>query len=271
LILHEVKSKDTTYLASQIETPQTKAVLIEELTGASCTNCPKGSKMLKDFQVQYPGKVIVTAIHSGFLTDPPPGAKNYFPNADADALRLFFDEGDPAKPSATFDRTKASSGNSMGKYFVIRGQTGTDWNTALQERLPITTPVNLTLSVVNEVGANKYKVTSTIHFTEAVSDKLALTIYLLEDGIIDKQEDKDLGTIDNYEFNHVFRKLITNVAGAPVLDSLATKEKGRVLKKIIDFEVDATKWNINNCHLVGLVHKTGASREVLQAVTVKLN
>ena len=44
LILNSLISADTTYVVSQIETPQEKKIVIEELTGVLCTNCPAGTK-----------------------------------------------------------------------------------------------------------------------------------------------------------------------------------------------------------------------------------
>ena len=38
-------ASDTTYVAAP-ETPQTKKLLVEEFTGASCTNCPAAAEKL---------------------------------------------------------------------------------------------------------------------------------------------------------------------------------------------------------------------------------
>ncbi len=274
LVLTQLESKDTTYVTSTLEIPQTKRVLIEEMTGASCTNCPNGTKMLKEFQQQHPDRIIITAIHAGFLTNKPNGAKYYFPNPDSEELRLFFGEGDPTKPSATFDRVPATGGNSAGKYFITRGQTGADWIDALPPRLAKTTPANLHLESTLDPLTQQVNIKAKIAFTESFTDKLCLTLYVLEDSIIDIQLDKDLGPIQDYVFNHVFRKLVTPVGGELILDSLNTKQAGRVLEKFIKFTPNTSAdggWKLNHCHLVGILHRTGSSREVLHAVEVKLN
>jgi len=272
LIIRTSVSADTSYVTTT-ETPQEKNILIEELTGATCSNCPKGTKILKDYQTAHPDRIIVTAIHSGFLADPVPGALYDFRNPDSDTLRLFFNEGDAAKPSACFDRVQATSGNSAGKYFISKGQTGGDWDVMLNSRLPLTTPVNLHLTSAWNTATSKIDVTAKIAFTSAVTDKLALTLYVLESGRLDKQADIDLGIVENYEFNHILRKLITPVTGDPVLDSLSTKEPGRVLERIISFTpiTDGVNgWNLDSCHVVGIVHKTGTSKEVLQVQEVHM-
>lgn len=272
LVLNTTASADTTYMAA-VETPQDKVVLIEELTGASCTNCPNGTKQLKDFVSQNPGRVLVTAIHSGFLTEPPSGALYDFRNTDADALKLFFNEGDPGKPSASFDRVPPTSGNSAGKYFVLRGQTGSDWLSLLPTRLAKTTPVNIHLESDYLPVSNKGEIKVKIAFTADVSEKLALTLYLLENGRIDKQEDKDVGEIPDYKFDHILRKLITPVGGDLILDSLTTKTKGRVLERTILFDMNTSGingWNPDSCVVIAAVHKTGSSKEVVHAEEVHL-
>ena len=272
LVLNTTASKDTTYVASA-ESAQDKVVVIEELTGATCSNCPKGTEILKEFVTQNPGRIIVTAIHSGFLSEPPQGAYYDFRTPDADALKFFFNEGEPSKPSACFDRVQATSGNSAGKYFISKGQTGSDWIAMLPTRLSKTTPVNIHLeSSYNTVDA-KVDVKVKVAFTSAVSEKLSLSLYVLENGRKDKQYDQDLGVIEDYKFNHIFRKLITGVGGEPILDSLTTKEAGRVLEKNILFTPSTSGvngWNLDSCTIVGIVHRNGSSKEVLHAAEVKL-
>lgn len=273
LNLTDSGAKDTTYVTAQPEVPQTKKVLIEELTGASCTNCPTGTTMLKGFMTQYPGRIVTTALHSGFLTDKPFGANYYFPNTDADQLRLYFNEGDPGKPSASFDRVKGVGGNSDGKYFINHGGTGADWIAALTTRLSKTTPVNLHLNSSLNTTTQKIDVKATIAFTEAFNEPLSFSLYVIEDSIVDVQLDKTLGAIPDYTFNHVFRKLVTPVGGEGVLDSIAIKTAGRVVIRNISFEPTLTgsqTWNLDHCHLVGILHKTGNSKEVLQVEEVKI-
>lgn len=273
LNLTDSGAKDTTYVTAQPETPQTKKVLIEELTGSSCTNCPTGTTMLKGFMTQYPGRIVATALHSGFLTDKPVGAIYYFPNDDADQLRLFFNEGDPGKPSAAFDRVKAIGGNSDGKYFIGHGGTGADWITALNDRLSKTTPVNLHITSSFNTTTQKIDVKTTIAFTQAFNEPLSLTLYVIEDSIVDVQLDKTLGAIPDYTFNHVFRKLVTPVGGEAVLDSIANKTAGRVLVRNISFAPNVSGdqvWNLDHCHIVGILHKTGSSKEVLHVEEVDL-
>ncbi len=272
LVLSTLASSDTTYVTAQVETAQDKKVVIEEFTGASCSNCAPGSAQLKAFADQNPGRIITTAIHYGFLSEPPAGAIYDFRNADAGALISSFNEGEPGKPSATFDRVPVLI-NGVSTYFIVRGNTGSDWIAALPALLSKTTPVNIHLSSSYDAATNKVNVQTKIHFTAAVNEKLALTLYVLESGKKDKQEDNTQGEIPDYKFDHVLQKLITPVAGVPILDSLPLKVAGRVLEKSISFEPNITGvngWNLDSCVIVGIVHKTGSSKAILHAEEVHL-
>lgn len=267
LVLNSLVSVDSTYV-TQAESPQEKKVVIEELTGVKCPNCPAGSAILNNFAEQNPDRIIITAIHSGFLTEPLQESVYDFRNTDADELRLFFGEGDPPKPSASFDRVKAAGGN----YFIVKAQTIGEWQNALNDRLSKTTPVNIHLESSYDVDHNKGNVKVKLSFTENVTDKLGLTLYVLESGKKDMQD--SLGVeLHGYEFKHVLQKIITPISGEPVLDSLTTKEKGRVLEKTLSFEpniMGVNAWNLDKCVIIGIVHKTGASREILHAEEVHL-
>jgi hypothetical protein len=268
LILTSLESKDTSYVSNQIETPQTKKVVIEELTGVKCPNCPAGSAILHNFAAQNPNRIIITAIHSGFLTDPLPNSIYDFRNADADGLRLFFPDGDPPKPSACFDRVPALTGN----YFIVKAQTIGEWQNALNARLSVATPVNIHLTSSYDINSNKVNVNAKLHFTADVTDHLGLTLYVLESGKVDAQDSSGV-ELEDYEFEHVLQKIITPVSGELILDSLATKVKGRVLEKSLSFTPvtsGANAWNLDKCVIIGIVHRTGASREILHAEEVNL-
>ena len=272
LVLNSLTSKDTTYIDNNLETPQIKKVVIEELTGVACANCPDGSKQLRDFTTQYPDRIILAALHSGFLTTPPPNAIYDFRNSSADDLNLFLaGQLNSPKPCATFDRAPVTINGDL-TYFIVRGNTGGDWISALTDRLNKTTPVNIHLTSSFDENNKKVNVTAKLQFTQDVNENLALTLYVLESGKIDVQDSANV-ELEHYEFNHVLQKIITPVSGEPILDSLPNKVKGRVLQKVFSFEPNLqgiNAWNIDKCVIVAIVHKTGSSKEILHAEEVNL-
>ena len=47
-----------------------RVVLLEEITGKGCTNCPKGSREIENLLVQFPDNLVVVSNHSGFFANP---------------------------------------------------------------------------------------------------------------------------------------------------------------------------------------------------------
>src|SRR5688572_21847715 len=68
--LTEDTTADTTYVVTQIETPQDKNVVLEEFTGARCVNCPQGHVLLDNLENQHGERFIAISNHSEFLAEP---------------------------------------------------------------------------------------------------------------------------------------------------------------------------------------------------------
>jgi hypothetical protein len=261
-------AKDTTYLASP-ETPQVKGVLIEESTGNKCSNCPAGKAQIDQMSKDNPGRIYTVALHYKGLEFHEPANKYYSLETQDTRDLIGFLDGDQGQPCASFNRVPVS-----GKYFLIRG-TGGNWSSALNAELAKSTPVNLTVSSDYKAADNKATITTTVAFTENVTGKLHLSLFLLEDGLLGTQDSITPGLqvikIENFEFNHVFRKAITPVIGTSFLDSLTVKQQGRVFKKTVIFEPDAS-WDKSKCSIIALVHRADAAdKSVLQVAKAYLN
>jgi hypothetical protein len=260
---------DSTYTAS-VETPQNRNVLIEEFTGASCTNCPTGHDVVASIINNNPNRIVALAYHTfnggvtGGIFAPvdKKGEKSKYDFRDSAATNIgtVVFGGIGSIPTAGIDRTKV--GTSL---LVSRPQ----WSSETNKRLLVSTPVNMRLESKYSKDENKVNVTITIAYTKAVSSKNKLTIGVLESNIIDAQEFPDRIEMD-YEHNHVFRKALSPFNGYPVLDSLSTKEAGRVYKFNYVFAPDA-KWNLDNCYIAAFIsNDVSDDKEVLQAAEVKL-
>ncbi|WP_118973322.1 Omp28-related outer membrane protein [Taibaiella koreensis] len=256
--LTEETATDTTYVGA-VETPQAKRVMIEELSGVICVNCPQGAAKLEEMSTQNPGAMTVVTVHAGNLTDPIPGkSKQNLRTDDGENLikQVWAEQG--AKPCAAFDRLPI--GNQTYKYFVA-GYV--DWPNKLQQAKTqhSTSPVKLSVTSAYNDAKDAYEVEATVSYTEPVTDQYALHLFLTEDGIIDAQELSATNIKDDYEFNHVFRKAITPVAtGKPFLTDVATKEAGRVYVYRTSFKIDKTDekqkfWEPKNMKVIFFVAK----------------
>ena len=69
---------NSSYIAP-VEAKQDKVVLIEELTGVACANCPKAADVIKDIEKNNPERIISVALHPASVgwTDPHFGKSKY--------------------------------------------------------------------------------------------------------------------------------------------------------------------------------------------------
>ena len=257
---------DTTYTAT-VETPQNRNVLIEEFTGASCTNCPAGHDVVKSIIAANPDRIVAIAYHTfngGTIFKPvnKPDKKSLYDFRDSAATSIgtVIFGGLGSIPIAGIDRIAVG-----GSRLFNRSQ----WSSETNTRLTVAAPVNMTLTSSYDATDNKVRIKVKVAYTKAVTTKNAITIGVLESKIKDAQEFSDRIEMD-YEHNHVFRKCLTPFNGNTVLDSLATKQAGRVYEYNYSFVPDV-KWTLDNCYIIAfLSNNESDNKEILQAKEVKL-
>jgi hypothetical protein len=256
---------DTTYIAAP-ETPQTRNVLIEEFTGASCTNCPAGHDVVKNLIAANPNRIVALAYHTldgGGIFQPidKKGVKSLYDFRTDEATQIGKNiyEGLQSIPTAGIDR--AQVGTSL---LISRPQ----WANETNKRLLVAPMANMYLSSTYSAADKKVKVSVKVVYTSDVSTKNAINLGVVESKIIDAQEFSDRIEV-NYEHNHVFRKGLTPYNGYSVLDSIATKKAGRVYEFNYVFTPDE-KWNLDNCYVIAYINNTTGNKEILQAKEVKL-
>lgn len=222
-----VIAEDSTY-KGDVEPAQQRRMLIEEMSGVTCTNCPQGSEMLESLNVQYNNRLSIVTIHTGTFSDPIPGKSiQNFQTDDGRALRDLVWKGQGNKPTAIFDRLL------IGKDGTYFNDGSPDWPAALVKDTVAhpTTPLNIELKTAYYEATSEYGVEVKVKYTQEVTAKHAIHIFLTQSKIIDVQQLSHSDFDDNFQFNHVFRDAITPVAtGQPVLPNATsdTKEAGRV-------------------------------------------
>ena len=244
--------EDTTYVTTEVESPQDKIVLLEEFTGVRCVNCPKGHELIDDIKLVHSARFIAISEHSEFLAEP----YNNDQDLRAEEAQDLEDMLGPAfaKPSGTIDR-KLFPGETQLLQFTAK------WAGYVDQQITETTPVNV--HIVNDYSntSRKLSVTITLHYTSEVTDENKLTVMVLEDGILTSQLD-DHGVDSAYIQNQVLRRTLTAFNGIVIN---TTKERGRVFVKSFVVEELPIQWVAANVRIVALVHKSVGSFEVLQA------
>lgn len=258
---------DSSYSTS-VETKQLRNVLIEELTGVICSNCPKAADEIKNLETANPNRIISIGLHppSNLFTEPITGKSHFdFRTEDADEIYNILGTGN--FPSAALSRVVLTT----GKYFD--GNRGA-WSSRITPMLLATTPVNIHLTSSYTADKNNCKVVAKVAFTEAVADDVSMTVYVIENDIKDYQVDSRLpgnGYNPDYKHSHVLRESVTSTVGSPL--NFANKTAGAVLQKTINFEPMISgdnAWNLDNCRVVVFVHKTGSDKTVLHVQEVHL-
>lgn len=224
-----------------------RAVLIEDLTGQRCINCPTGTDIINGIIQTYgEDNVIAVGIHSG-----PLGFKG-----NAKRVGLMTDTGDEyykkwangtnlGQPSAIFNRKKAPSDNLN--------------NWAAEVGLIISEKANLYVNIDNAYDAKTRTLTTKVEAfgvndTVTVSGKLQ--VWIVEDGIKAMQMMPDGSANQEYVHNHVFRAAVNGTWGEEV-----TVKEGETTTKQYPYVLPET-WNAENISVVAFVYNDSGVENV---------
>ena len=215
-----------------------RAVLIEDLTGQRCSNCPTGTDIINGIVETYgEDNVIAVGIHCGplgfagnskrvgLMTDT--GVEYYKHWANGSNLE---------QPSAIFNRKKGPS-TSLN-------------NWAAEVGLIISEKANLSVDIANAYDAKTRTLTTKVGafgVNGTVSGKLQ--VWIVEDGIKAMQlmpPDGDLNA--EYIHNHVFRAAVNGTWGEEV-----TVKEGETTTKQYSYVLPET-WNAENISVVAFVY-----------------
>jgi hypothetical protein len=199
-----------------------RVVLIEELTGASCPNCPKGSAALENIIAKYPDKVAVVGIHGQFLAEPIKDKSKYdFRNDKAKELENWFRPW-YGKPAATINRILTE--DPQEPYAISSPDL---WLAEVEKELLKPHQMNILLAVDYDESKRTIDLDVTVIPLVDLAGNYNISVYLTESNIIDAQKNVSV-EIDDYEHKHVLMDMMTNATG----DSFGSNLKANdVIKK----------------------------------------
>lgn len=264
---------DTTYVVSPVPPADLHQVLVEEFTGQSCPNCPEAHDDLDTMEALNPNRINVISLYppgSGTQVLPPDGSVHDFRNPVADQILNTVYSSINGLPAAGMDRTVDALGS-----IVYVGSTS--WDGHITTQLAKTTPVNLSVSSTYDSVSGKATIVATVIYTQAVALAQNLSIVVVEDGMVDKQDKTGIPTLPNYVFIDVFRGMVTSI---PSGDQLAVpgatpnaKEAGRLFKKTYSYALPTVTPAIipSHCRVIAFVNTAdGADKHVEQSVQCPL-
>ena len=243
-----------TWYDTDEDIPAVQCAFIEKYTGVRCPNCPRADVVLHEALEKYGDRLAVVAIHAGSHLGKPYGTDEDLRTEDGNTWFDYF--GVNTQPAA----------------LVMRPWTGTAWNlftpTAnfddkIDAVLGDAPAIGLKMESL-ETESDDRSVDLFVSFEREVTDSLTLTVLIVEDKILTTQlngSDK----VENYEQNHVLRKIITDPWGIDV-DAKGLAGEKRTLRLYFPLE---SHWKPEDCTLVAFVSDK-ASRRILNVTRTQL-
>ena len=222
-----------------------RAILIEDLTGQRCINCPTGTDIINGIIQTYgEDNVIAVGIHSGPLGFTGNSKRVGLMTDTGDEYYTYWANGtNLGQPSAIFNRKKGPSDNLN--------------NWAAEVGLIISEKANLSIDITNAYDAKKRELTTKVGafgVNGTVNGKLQ--VWIVEDGIKAMQMMPDGSANQEYIHNHVFRAAVNGTWGEEV-----TVKEGETTSKDYSYVLPET-WNAENISVVAFVYNKSGVENV---------
>lgn len=216
-----------------------RAVLIEDLTGQRCINCPTGTDIINGIIETYgEDNVIAVGIHCGPLGFAGNSKRVGLKTDTGDEYYTHWANGtNLGQPSAIFNRKKG------------KGPIDNLNNWAAEVGLIISEKANLSVNIANAYDAKTRTLTTKVGafgVNGTVSGKLQ--VWIVEDGIKAMQLMPDGSANQEYIHNHVFRAAVNGTWGEDI-----TVKEGETTSNDYSYVLPET-WNADNISVVAFVY-----------------
>lgn len=240
-----------------------RKVLLEDITGHRCNNCPRAARIAQGLKDDLFGEnLILVGVHAGGFSAPyaPIGDGIYDTDhrtpagiAYQQAFQVFF-----------FPAGLVSRRSFENSVVVSEGS----WGSAVAEIAGEPSPFDLSITEVTTQGSSLSAEVS-LSFVEDVQGDHNMVVYLVEDHVIDWQLDSEASPpdVENYDHRHMLRTNLNGTWGEPVVTGSAAAGE-TVTVSISNFALNPA-WNVGNCYLVAWIYNT-TTEEVMQAEERKI-
>ncbi len=243
-----------------------KKILLEDFTGHLCPNCPSAAVIAHQLQALYPGRIVMTAVHSGYFAGfESPDFMYDFTCTTGDELHSAFNITN--NPIGAINRLNTGTNND------VQLLEKDEWGTLVESLLLLEPDADINLNSKNyNSGTRLLEIDVKIDFFTDITDPVYISAYLTEDNIIKPQKNSDptVGTtpeIDDYDHMHVLRGSMNGTWGEELT---TTATSGSSIDKTISYTLPASDWDVNNMHIVVFIYNQ-TSGEVIQSEEIKLN
>lgn len=239
-----------------------RVILIEELTGVDCPNCPSGAAKLAGLIEQFEGNVIGVSIHGAFLASPLSTSKYDFRSELNDNLenylKPFF-----GKPAAVVNRVQQEGQTEFSVSSIDL------WSQFVEAELakPQTAAIDITHEYNSATRALSLEVD--VEPWIDLSGDIRISVMLTESHVIDAQKDQSV-IIPDYEHNHMLKTMLTSFEGDGLASSM-TAFNSQSKSFTYTLPEEDGLWVAENMEIIAFVSVvTPETREILQAAQVHL-
>lgn len=237
-----------------------KVILLEDVTGVGCSNCPRAAKRLEEIKALYPEQVIILGIHGTQQTEPYTESAYDFRNEDAifmeEHLRPFL-----GKPAVAFNRRQFPDEQNLSLSNRAQFQPKAEELLTEEQTVSIATRVDT-------VDNRTIEIYTGITPLLDMQGDYYISVMIAESGIIDYQLDADYGGYNpEYVHNHVLRDIVTQPLGQSIGSAI---EKNKTINRSWTYDLHP-EWDMSNIEIiVAITNQKNGSKEVLQADIVLL-
>ncbi len=237
-----------------------RRVLVEELTGVKCTQCPGGARTLIALQDSIFGKenLIVISIHAaGNFSFPYSDSKYDFRFPEAQVLADYIGS-TLGFPTAAINRIIPT--NTQSPYTVASKWAGLI-NAEFSKDFGLNLFVNTEFNPTSRQLDIEVLMDPT---TQILAGENRLSVVITQDSIRDPQLDNGV-KIKDYLHRHVLRGTVTSPTGDVIAEPLTV---GILRKRTYTYTLPAA-WDAKHCSVIAFVHHGGTpNKEVLQTTEV---
>ena len=237
-----------------------RKVLLEDLTGHTCNNCPAATDVALGLHDLYGDDLIIVGVHASAFADPvaPPFDTDFRTVAGEEYIATF---GVNSLPAGLVSRRPFN-----GSLIVGDG----NWGSAAAAIINTPAEVEVLFDTVSyDTGTNTVSMTLKVVPVVALTGDHNLTIYLTEDSVVDAQIDNRVSppNVLDYLHRHVLRGNVNSTWGETVVSGSAAA--GDTITVTHDYVLPANVLVPAHCGLVAYLYRTD-TYEVLQAEEAKI-
>jgi len=239
-----------------------KVILIEELTGVDCPNCPAGAAQLASLIERYNGNVIGVSIHGEFLATPLSNSQYDFrsdlANDLEDYLKPFF-----GKPAATINRIQQE-----GEFEFAIASVDL-WPQFVEAELE--KPQEAAVVITHEYNPESRELSMEVEVEPYIdlAGDIRISVMLTENHVIDAQKNQS-EVIPDYEHNHMLKTMLTAFDGDALTSQISAFDK-IVENYTFTLPQDQGLWIAENMDIIAFVSMvTPDSKEIIQAAEVHI-